>query len=138
MAGVFQIKRTFASVTRSEGVFSAIREIYDNLKTLLGIVPVGSVMLWPHTGDEPSGWLELRGQAVRIGDYPQLYKLYGTSFGGDGTGYFVLPDWRSIYIAGSGTSGDTQAGMNYTLTVGTTGSPISLTVRLTRFIVRAG
>lgn len=130
-----QLKRKYSNAQRGNDAVLAIRELYENCNTLLGLIPIGAVMMWPHTKEIPAGWIDLRGQLLAIKDYPGLFALFGTSYGGDGTTTFVLPDFRSIYIAGEGTSATTQAGSVQTVDVGTTGN--TLTLRLTRFIIRA-
>jgi len=47
------------------------------------------------TGYTPVGWLDANGQTLDIDDYPALYALIGTTFGGDGVTEFMLPDLRS-------------------------------------------
>lgn len=42
----------------------------------------------------PSGWLLCAGQILSINQYQALYSLIGTSFGGNGTTNFQLPDLR--------------------------------------------
>ena len=43
----------------------------------------------------PTGWLACNGQLVSISQYEVLYTLIGTTFGGNGTTNFQLPDLRS-------------------------------------------
>ena len=40
----------------------------------------------------PSGWADANGQLLSIPQYAALYSLYGTTFGGNGTTNFALPD----------------------------------------------
>ena len=42
----------------------------------------------------PSGWLACAGQLVSISDYDVLYSLIGTTYGGNGSSNFQLPDLR--------------------------------------------
>jgi len=42
----------------------------------------------------PQGWDLCFGQALAITDYPQLYAVLSTTYGGDGQRYFNLPDLR--------------------------------------------
>jgi len=42
----------------------------------------------------PQGWLSCDGQSLLIGDYPELFKILGTLYGGDGKTTFALPDLR--------------------------------------------
>jgi microcystin-dependent protein len=40
----------------------------------------------------PPGWLACQGQLVPVAELPDLFKLIGTTFGGDGTTTFGLPE----------------------------------------------
>jgi microcystin-dependent protein len=40
----------------------------------------------------PAGWMRCQGQLVPIAQYETLYNLIGTTYGGDGTNTFALPD----------------------------------------------
>lgn len=53
----------------------------------------------------PSGWMFCQGQQLNIVQYTPLYSLIGTQFGGNGTTYFNLPDFRGrmAICAGQGT-----------------------------------
>jgi len=42
----------------------------------------------------PSGWLFCEGQLLQIADNDALFNLIGTTYGGDGTTTFALPDLR--------------------------------------------
>jgi len=42
----------------------------------------------------PQGWLACNGELLNISDYPTLYSLLGTTYGGDGAATFALPDLR--------------------------------------------
>jgi hypothetical protein len=52
---------------------------------------LGEVRLFPY-GKIPAGWLACTGQMLYINEYPKLYMLIGTKFGGDGKQKFRLPD----------------------------------------------
>jgi len=54
---------------------------------------LGEVRLFPYD-NIPVGWLACKGQALYINEYPKLYMLIGTKFGGDGKQNFKLPDLR--------------------------------------------
>ena len=47
----------------------------------------------------PAGWLECRGQALSISEYPELYAAILTRFGGF-SGMFQLPDLRGEFVRG--------------------------------------
>lgn len=53
----------------------------------------------------PQGTLPAEGQLVSIGQNQALFALLGTTFGGDGTTSFALPDLRSRTPVGRGASG---------------------------------
>ncbi len=59
----------------------------------------------------PKGWAQCMGQVLPVGQNQALFSLLGTTFGGDGTTTFGLPDLRSRIVvgqgAGSGLSGYT-------------------------------
>jgi microcystin-dependent protein len=42
----------------------------------------------------PDGWALCDGQLLAVSEYPLLYQLIGTTFGGDGDTTFALPDLR--------------------------------------------
>ncbi len=51
----------------------------------------------------PTGWLAASGQLLAINQYAALYSLYGTSFGGNGTTNFGLPNLAGRAPVGPGT-----------------------------------
>ena len=53
----------------------------------------------------PKGWALCQGQILPIAQYSSLFSLLGTSFGGNGTTNFALPDLRARVPVGSGTQG---------------------------------
>src|ERR1700691_2098317 len=50
----------------------------------------------------PSEWLFCAGQILNISDYAALYSLLGTTYGGNGTTTFGLPDLRGRSPANAG------------------------------------
>lgn len=50
----------------------------------------------------PKGWAICAGQLLPINQYPDLFSLLGTTFGGDGRLTFALPDLRSSTPIGQG------------------------------------
>lgn len=42
----------------------------------------------------PKGWAFCDGQLMQIAQYPELFSILGTTYGGDGTTTFALPDLR--------------------------------------------
>src|SRR5262245_17908790 len=64
---------------------------------LIGILPggnrpsaIGEISLLPY--EAPRGWLECNGQLLRIADFPELFQVIGTKFGGDGQLSFAVPN----------------------------------------------
>ena len=56
----------------------------------------------------PVDWAFCNGQLLPIADYTALYTLIGTTYGGDGTNTFALPNLQSRVPIGAGTlSGNT-------------------------------
>ena len=52
---------------------------------------VGEIRLFPYNF-EPSGWIRCEGQFLPVSQYPILFSLLGTTFGGDGRTSFHLPN----------------------------------------------
>jgi len=53
-------------------------------------------------GFNPAGWQLCNGQLVNISDYEALFTLIGTTYGGNGTTNFALPDLRGRIPIGQG------------------------------------
>ncbi|NOU48616.1 MAG: phage tail protein [Bacteroidales bacterium] len=53
-------------------------------------------------GFAPMGWVTCQGQLLNISEYDTLYSLIGTTFGGDGSTTFGVPDLRGRTIVGIG------------------------------------
>lgn len=71
-------------------------------------MPVGGVIMWP-LDSLPSGWLWCRGGVYNIADYPALAALFGTTYGGNGSTTFGVPDLRGRAPVGSGTGDASDA-----------------------------
>jgi microcystin-dependent protein len=54
---------------------------------------IGEIMMWAGNY-APEGWAYCDGQALSIAQNSPLYALIGTTYGGDGTTRFNLPDLR--------------------------------------------
>lgn len=54
---------------------------------------LGEIRLFPYA-KVPEGWMACIGQILYIAEYPKLYMLVGTKFGGDGKQKFRLPDLK--------------------------------------------
>jgi len=50
----------------------------------------------------PTGWSFCDGSTLSISEYQVLYTLIGTTYGGDGSSTFALPDLRSRVPVGTG------------------------------------
>lgn len=64
-----------------------------------GGAPIGSIFMWLAAAI-PDGYLKLDGSVVNIADYPDLFALWGTTYGGNGTTTFGIPDWREYSPVG--------------------------------------
>jgi microcystin-dependent protein len=62
---------------------------------------MAAILLWP-VGFEPSGWLYCWGQLLNINTNAALFALLGTTYGGNGTSTFALPDLRGRVPVGVG------------------------------------
>ncbi len=82
---------------------------------------VGEIMLFAGNF-APAGWLTCDGQLLDIATYDTLYQLIGTTFGGDGSSTFALPDLRGRIPLHLGSGG----GSSYAL--GQTGGVESVTL----------
>lgn len=51
-------------------------------------------------GRIPRNWASCEGQHLPINQHPELFALLGTTFGGDGTTTFALPDLRGRAVLG--------------------------------------
>jgi len=51
----------------------------------------------------PYGWLQCQGQILPIQQYAALFSLLGTSYGGNGTSNFALPNLMGNTLVGTGT-----------------------------------
>lgn len=59
----------------------------------------------------PEGFLPADGQMLQIRDYPVLYSIIGSTYGGDDREKFVLPDLRGRVIVGAGVISNGGVGM---------------------------
>jgi microcystin-dependent protein len=62
----------------------------------------GEIKAWP-LASAPSGYLLCNGAVLNIADHPILGALLGTTFGGDGTTTFGVPDLRGRVLVGAST-----------------------------------
>lgn len=72
---------------------------------------LGCIAIFPF-GFAPKGWAQCNGQLLSIQQNAALFSLLGTTYGGNGTTTFALPDLRGRTILSYGTS---PVGTNYVL-----------------------
>jgi microcystin-dependent protein len=65
---------------------------------------MGSIMLWPISW-APQNWMFCDGSVLQISQYSALFALLGTTYGGNGTSNFALPDLRNIFPMGYAANG---------------------------------
>ncbi len=73
-----------------------------------GFVNIGEVVLFAGAVpelEEQDGWFRPDGRLMQIADFPYLYDVIGTRYGGDGVTTFALPDLGGRMIVGSVPSG---------------------------------
>lgn len=68
----------------------------------------GQIAIFPYT-QTPRDWLPREGQLLLRNQYPSLFALIGTSFGGNGSTNFALPDLRGRTMIGAGTGSGLSA-----------------------------
>src|SRR3954468_16766754 len=74
----------------------------------------------------PRGWVTCDGQVLSISQYTALFSILGTTYGGNGTTNFQLPDLRGMVPIGQGAGpglrpialGETGGETTHTLTQG--------------------
>lgn len=65
----------------------------------------GQIIPWPVAGNIPVGWLECDGRTLNSAEYPRLFAVIGTAYGGDGAATtFNLPDLRGRVPLGRSAS----------------------------------
>jgi microcystin-dependent protein len=64
---------------------------------------VGEIRLFPYNF-VPKGWAKCEGQLLPISQNTALFSLLGTTYGGNGTTNFALPDLRDRMAIGAGQS----------------------------------
>lgn len=69
---------------------------------------IGEIKLVPYTF-VPMGYMACEGQTLNISDYSSLFAVIGTTYGGNGSTTFKLPDLRGRAMLGAGNSYGTGA-----------------------------
>ena len=85
------------------------------------------IVLWPVPW-VPQGWLACDGSVLSIAQNTALFSLIGTTYGGNGSSTFALPDFRGKVALGVGTNPQTNT--NYLL--GTTAGTETVTLTATQ------
>lgn len=62
--------------------------------------PVGTVKWWPSDGDWPPGYIMADGSWYSVNQYPELFAVLGSRWGGDWVNDFVVPDLRGNILVG--------------------------------------
>jgi microcystin-dependent protein len=62
----------------------------------------GEMTIFAYQYEPPSGWIECGGDVLPIAQNASLFKILGTTFGGNGTTTFALPDTRWVPPFGPG------------------------------------
>jgi microcystin-dependent protein len=62
---------------------------------------ISTILIWP-PNFAPTGWALCAGQLLAINQNAALFSLVGTTYGGNGTTNFALPDLRSRVPLGAG------------------------------------
>jgi microcystin-dependent protein len=71
----------------------------------------------------PKGWAQCNGQLLPINQNAALFSILGTTYGGNGTTTFALPDLRGrtpVYVGNGITQGQISGEENHTLTMAET------------------
>lgn len=80
----------------------------EQLKEFLSPIQIGSVEIY--FGETlPARRLWADGSLHNIANYPELFAVYGTKFGGDGINTFGVPDLRDRAVIGRGDMGGVPA-----------------------------
>jgi microcystin-dependent protein len=74
----------------------------SQLRTVVSnAVPVGTVSSYAGALNQlPDGWMFADGRSLSVSDYPELFRVIGTHWGGSGTTTFALPDLRGRFVRG--------------------------------------
>ena len=76
---------------------------YADLIDSLGMPMIGEIKACSFNF-APSGWKKCNGQYLDPAEYPELFTLIGTTFGGNGTSTFGLPNLTARIPVGAGTT----------------------------------
>lgn len=90
-------------------------DLIDSLLPMIGEIKATSFSF------APKGWRKCNGELLAPSDYPELFALIGTTFGGDGESTFALPNFCGRIPLGYGASTGLSA-----YTIGQTGGEETL------------
>jgi microcystin-dependent protein len=84
--------------------------------------PFVGEMIWVPYNFAPEGWAFCNGQTLQISQYPNLFAILGTTYGGDGSYTFALPNMQGRVMVGAAqglyyTLGHTGGESSHTLTI---------------------
>ena len=104
--------KSSASTMYSRTLILAVRALASSLTALAQAEPyIGQIMIWS-SPLIPFGWARCDGQLLPISQNNALFGLIGTTYGGDGTTVFALPNLihRAPIHMGSGNGAQTTLG----------------------------
>ncbi|MDX7880441.1 phage tail protein [Acinetobacter nosocomialis] len=83
---------------------SVTKKINELIDTVNGIndksdSEIGSVAIYPYSS-MPNNRLVCDGKLYNIADYPKLFAKLGTTYGGNGSTTFGVPDYRGVVLRG--------------------------------------
>jgi microcystin-dependent protein len=111
----------FTQCTNAYGLFLAtVLSTLAPLPAHAGIDPFVGQISWVSFGFAPKNWALCNGQLLSIQQNTALFSLLGTTFGGNGTTNFALPDLRGrapIHVGSSYPLGSTGGEERHTLTI---------------------
>ncbi|MCX7092222.1 MAG: tail fiber protein [Methylobacter sp.] len=89
---------------------------------------VGEIRLFAGNYAPEGDWMKCEGQLLNVSQYQALFALLGTTYGGNGSTTFALPDYRGRIPVGQGT------GTNLTArTLGQTGGNETVTLNASQW-----
>ncbi|MBC6444632.1 MAG: tail fiber protein [Alphaproteobacteria bacterium GM202ARS2] len=77
---------------------------------------IGAILIWPLEGTLPVGIVDANGQELSQSEFPELYALYGSTYGEASVGMFRVPNLQDRFLRGAsatreaGTEEDDQVG----------------------------
>lgn len=71
--------------------------------SLSSSIPTGTILTLPYRVSALNGYLICDGSEVSIADFPALYEVIGTTYGGDGNTKFNLPNFQGAFLRGYGS-----------------------------------